>query len=250
MKKIKKIFLSNVVIALGVLLFTLPAMAATNASLSTTNLNVKPGQNFNVTVSVNPNGAKNYAEKVEVDFPADLLQVNSFTLGNTWMAMTQSGYDQVDNTNGVLIKTAGYPAGVSANTVFGTISFQAKKAGNAVIKIGNNSVAYEVNTQTALVGNSLKLIIVVPDLPQISTKTIVKNNVPTKTTNTKNQISDGVALTATAPVQVEIQPQTATVIDASDTKTKSNSTWLWITIIFVLIVVSGLGVYSYNKKIK
>ena len=95
----------------------------------------------------------NYAEKLEVDYPASDLAVTSFTLGNSWMALTQPGYDSTDNINGVLTKTAGYPSGFSGATTFGTITFYAKKAGTGTIKIGNSSLAFESSSQSAITGN-------------------------------------------------------------------------------------------------
>ena len=47
---------------------------------------------------------------------------------------------------------AGYPSGISSSAVFGTVSFNAKKAGSGTITLGNNSLAFEVSNQSALSG--------------------------------------------------------------------------------------------------
>lgn len=158
----KKIISTTIIVALGIVVLTASASAATTVSLSPAGVNVAQGQNFNVVISINPQGVNNYAEKVELNYPADILQVNSFTLGGTWMALTQPGYDLIDNTGGVLIKSAGYPAGFSSATTFGTVSFYAKKAGNGTIKLGSNSLAFEVGSQSALIGAPVSFTITAP----------------------------------------------------------------------------------------
>ncbi len=141
------------------MLFALPAFAATTASLTPASLKIASGQQFNVVVAVNPQGFINDVEKVEVDYPSNLLQVSSFTLGSNWMALTEPGYDLTDNMNGILIKTAGYPKGISAQTVFGTISFTARKAGSGTITIGSQSLAFDTNGQSAITGSGTEFTV-------------------------------------------------------------------------------------------
>ena len=158
----KKTILTIALVTLGALVLVMPTLAATTVSFSPASINIKPGKNFNVSIVVNPQNTNNYAEKVEMKYPADMLQVNSFTMAGTWMALTQPGYDLVDNTNGVLIKSAGYPGGFSSATTFGTVSFYAKKAGSGTITIGNNSLAFEINSQSALSGTPASFTITAP----------------------------------------------------------------------------------------
>jgi len=151
-KNMRKLLFTISLAALGVIVLAMPALAATTVSLSPVNISVTSGKNFNVVIAVNPQGASNYTEKIELDYPADLLQVKSFSLGSNWMALSQTGYDLIDNTNGTLIKTAGYPGGLSSSATFGTISFYAKKAGSGVIKLGTGSLALDANNQNVLSG--------------------------------------------------------------------------------------------------
>ena len=148
----RKLLFTISLVALGVIVLAMPALAATTVSFSPVNISVTSGKNFNVVIAVNPQGASNYTEKIELDYPADLLQVKSFSLGSNWMALSQTGYDLVDNANGTLIKTAGYPGGLSSSATFGTISFYAKKAGSGVIKLGTGSLALDANNQNVLSG--------------------------------------------------------------------------------------------------
>ena len=159
----RKLLFTISLAALGVIVLAMPALAATTVSLSPVNISVTSGKNFNVVIAVNPQGASNYTEKIELDYPADLLQVKSFSLGSNWMALSQTGYDLIDNTNGKLIKTAGYPGGISSSATFGTVSFYAKKAGSGTIKLGNGSLALDANNQNVLSGTpSVSVAITAP----------------------------------------------------------------------------------------
>ena len=148
----KKILFTISLTALGIAVLAVSAMAATTVSFSPASVNVVSGKSFNVVVAVNPQGVSNYTEKIELTFPADILEVKSFSFGNSWMALSQTGYNLIDNTNGILVKTAGYPGGLSSSATFGTVSFYAKKAGSGTIKLGSGSLALDAINQNVLSG--------------------------------------------------------------------------------------------------
>jgi len=135
---------------LGVLILMAPALAATTISLSPSSITITQGQSFNLIVQVDPGSVKNYTVKMWLQYPAELLEAKSFTFRGGWMALSQAGYDLVDNTNGILIKTAGYPGGFSKTITFGTVSFLAQKAGNGIIKVGSNSIVFDTKNQNVL----------------------------------------------------------------------------------------------------
>ena len=149
----KKNLLKITLTVLGAMFLATSALAATNVSFSPASIKVTSGQNFNVAVTVNPQGINNYTAKIELDYPADILEVKSFSFGSNWMALSQAGYDLIDNTNGVLIKTAGYPGGLSQTANFGTVSFYAKKAGSGTIKVDSGSLALDANNQNVISGS-------------------------------------------------------------------------------------------------
>lgn len=147
----KKIIFASL---LGLIFLAGTALAATSFSFSSTAFSVAQGQSFVLRTAVNPQGTANYTVKLELQYPADLLEARSFTLGNSWMPVNQPGYDLIDNTNGLLIKSAGYPGGLSSSATFGTVSFYAKKSGNGTIQTTNNSFALDANSQNALSGTA------------------------------------------------------------------------------------------------
>ena len=101
---------------------------------------VTAGQTFTMTVTVSPVGNKLYTAKVAVQYPANLLEAKSFAFANGWLPLSQSGYDNIDNVNGLLIKTAGYQGGLTADKTLGTITFKAKAAGVATVTLGGGTM--------------------------------------------------------------------------------------------------------------
>ena len=244
----KKNILKISLAVLGMVVLTTPALAATTVSLSPASVSVKSGQSFNVSVAVNPQGTNNFVEKVELKYPADILQVNSFTLGSAWMALTQPGYDLIVNTNGVLIKSAGYPGGLSSATTFGTVSFYAKKAGSGTIKIGSNSLAFEVNSQSALSGAPVSFTITTP----ISVPAVPK----TPTTPSPVEIPSAPAEQPTIDQPIEqpiAQPATQNSLAATIggfMTLGTGNVWLGILVGLIILAIIGYVIYVLIQRKK
>jgi len=238
----KKTILTIILSTLSVSILVTPALAATTVSFSPASVKVAPGQGFNVAITVNPQGVSNYVEKVVLNYPADTLEVKSFSLGNTWMAMTQSGYDLVDNANGVLVKTAGYPSGISSSVVFGTVSFYAKKAGSGTITIGNNSLAFEVNSQSALSGSPMSFIITAPAV------TTPKPTIPTQVVPSQ----------PTTPVQPTEQPVSRPIAKMPQTSFMASivgaltlgtgNVWLGILVGLIILAIVAYVIYTLIQR--
>ena len=240
----KKITFTKIITIVGMLAFALPVMAATTASLSPTSVNVVAGKSFTITVAVDPQGTKNYAEKLEVDFPAGNLQVSSFTLGSGWMALAQSGYDSTDNTNGVLIKTAGYTGGITGPTTFGTITFTALKSGSGNITIGNKSLAFQISSQTAITGTGTAFNVSSNTVVVPTTKTTVQTVKPT--TGTQPTVQTPTVTTPTT--QQAVVPTTNTQVAAAVVATPHSYAWLWWLLLVVVVVLGGWWIVSRKSK--
>ena len=236
----KKILITILLTALGIAVLAMPALAATTVSFSPASVNVVSGKSFNVVVAVNPQGASNYTEKIELDYPADLLQVKSFSLGSNWMALSQPGYDLIDNTNGVLIKTAGYPGGLSSSATFGTVSFYAKKAGSGTIKLGSGSLALDANNQNVLSG-----------APQVAFTVTAPASVPAAP-------SEPAAGTPAAPEQPAEQPieqpiaqaPQPTLLAALGVVLTLGTGSMWVGILVGLIILAALiyAIYALIQR--
>ncbi|MFH1170468.1 MAG: hypothetical protein V1704_02825 [Candidatus Vogelbacteria bacterium] len=181
----KKYLLTILLGACGIMVLATTTLAATNMSFTPVRVNVRQGQIFTLIVGVNPQGLKNYTAKAELRFPADLLEVKSFAFANSWMPLAQPGYDLTDNLKGTLIRTAGYPGGITAPTIFGTVFFRAKKNGAGLITLNNNSFALDANNQNVLANIVVQTIVAVspPVVAPVTTPKPATVKVPTSTSS-------------------------------------------------------------------
>ncbi len=123
---------------------------AASLTLSASVKTVTEGDTFHVSMFIDPARDKIFTVKASVAYPADLLRVVSFTFGETWMALSQPGFNEIDNTAGILTKTAGYPGGFSSRTALGTITFRALKEGDAMITIRDQSSVLNAESKNIL----------------------------------------------------------------------------------------------------
>jgi len=144
---------------LGGMFLAASVFAAATISFSPVDVDVIRGESFDLIMAINPQGVESYTTKVELEYPADLLEVKSFSFGSDWMALSAQGYDLIDNTNGVLIKTAGYPGGLTSAVTFGTVSFLAKKSGSGVVKLGSNSMVLDAENENVLSDSLVQTIV-------------------------------------------------------------------------------------------
>ncbi len=148
----KKI-LSTIAVLFGVLGFAGSSLAASNFIISLPQgAEYEPGQTFTANISVSPS-EKVYTVGIQLDYPANLLRAESFSFASNWMPLSQDGYDSIDNTNGLLIKTAGYPGGISSSRVVGTVTFKAKNSGQGAIQLTSDTFA--LNAQNTDVKGNL-----------------------------------------------------------------------------------------------
>ncbi len=119
---------------------------------------VEAGRTFTLPVTIDPEGEKQYTARFTLAFPSALLEVTSFSFAPRWLGVPQPGYDLVDNKSGQLIKTAGFPRGFSAPKSFGTVTFRAKAAGEAIITVGPRS--FVLNAQNTSTLESLPQVVV------------------------------------------------------------------------------------------
>jgi len=227
----KKILLTSSIAILGTLAVAMPAWAATTATLAPATISVVAGQQFNVAITVDPQGTKEYAEKVEVDYPADELTATSFTLGNGAMALTQAGYDTTDNINGVLMKTAGYTGGISSPTLFGTILFTAKKAGSGTITVGNQSAAFTASGQGTISGVSSVFTVSKATVP-VAREAVAPVSMAPVASVDGLVVTPSPTPTPTPPITAGQQAAAVTLSNAG-----SDTIWYWIGGIVVIALI-------------
>lgn len=246
----KKTILTGIAaVALGTISFALPVLAATTASITPANVTVTAGQQFNVVVAVNPNGTTDYAEQLQINYPAGFLQVASFNIGSGWMALTQTGYDSVDNVNGVLTKTGGYPNGISSLTPFGTITFTAVKSGSGAITIGNGSNAFQKSGQTAINGSSANFVVTAAAVAPVVAPKTPAPKVPSATDLTPVTTING-QVVATTTAQVAAAAMAASQASAAVANTSGGHGSIWVWVIIAIILVTIIVAYVAHKRKK
>lgn len=243
-----KILPAILLAAFSAAFLAVPALAATSASFSPASVNARAGQTFNLAIAVNPQGAKNYTVKAELNYPADLLEVKSFAFAPSWLALAQPGYDLTDNGKGVLIKTAGYPGGVSSAITFGTAVFRAKKSGNGVITLSNNSLALDANNQNVIAGSLPRaaITILAAAAPVTPTTAPTPSTGPTKDGPTVPE-ETAVAPEATTAGQPETQPSLLASIGSVITL-GTGSAVVGILVGAIILILIGYALYAVIKK--
>ncbi|MCX6811756.1 MAG: hypothetical protein NT039_03640 [Candidatus Berkelbacteria bacterium] len=231
-------------VMLGVMVLATPVLAATIVSFSPANVSISQGKTFNVTVAINPQGVSNYTAKIQLDYPADVLEIKSFTLGSNWMALAQPGYDLIDNTNGVLIKTGGYPGGLSSSATFGTVSFYAKKAGSGVIKAGNGSLALDANNQNVFSGTPEVAFTVTAVAPVAPSQPAVPAPAVTPTT----PVAPTPQPTAQQPVTPTVAPTSLAAAIGGILTLGTGNVWVGILVGLVILAIVIYAIYVLVQK--
>lgn len=250
MKKINKSMKNKILIFAATIVFVAIAattLAMTTVSLSPASVSVEEGQTFNLTVSVNSQTVKSYMVKLEIKFPADILEVSSFNFGSNWVQLSQPGYDLTDNTNGVLVKTAGYPGGLISQADFGTIVFRAKKSGAGITQITGSSEA--LNAENLNVMNGLPVQM---DIAVTQKQTISPTPEPAVVPSTlETGVQPKTTVIPVLPVTTEETEQPAAVsqtgLAAAITALIPNSK---VVLISVVILILGLAIFWFVRKKK
>ena len=228
-----------------------PALAATSVSFTPVNVSVRQGQTFTLTIGVNPQGVKNYTAKAELHYPADLLDVKSFTFAPSWMPLAQSGYDLTDNTNGVFIKTAGYPGGISSAVTFGTVSFLAKKSGNGTIALNSgNSLALDANNQnvigSATVQSAVAIAAPTPTTPKTPTTQTTPAPEPTEEGSVLGEETPAVQETTPSPQPITSRSLLASV--GSVVTLGTDSVIIGLLVVVAILALAGYAIYSMIQR--
>jgi len=231
MKKILYSFLA--------LTLALPVMAsAATFSFVPSTGSFAPGKTFSVVVYVNPSGGEEITTaKLSSLFSASGLEVISFTQAKDWIPLAVPGSNLIDNVNGKLIKTGGFPARVTASKQFGTLVLKAKSAGVATLSVEGDSMMLDSSNTNKFVSTSgASFTIVTPTLTP--TPTNVPKTITSPTVTTEELTVDEEVTASTS------QSQTA----AAATAGGGASSNLWYYLITALVLLVAGGLYMAQKK--
>ena len=265
----KKYSITLLGVFIGSLFFTFTAFANTTALLTPASVDLVEGDTFDLVITIDTKSIENFTEKIEINFPPELLEIQSFDFAEKWMALSSDGYDLINNENGTLIKTGGYPGGISGVVEFGTISFTALKAGDDFVKVGNGSLAFEIDEQIKITGNDVDFSITAPVVPVTAPVEIVQEVSKPAVTNDASYAVPTV--TETKEVAEEIAQEEVVVTDilevvedvnivvddtvnnddlASTAGFKTFGIGILLGIFGTLLIVLALGYYLYRVKRK
>lgn len=254
-----RIYISSLTLLFA--LIALPVHAAT-ITLAPTTVSLKEGQTFTATVAVDPSSTKTYTVKSALSFPADMLSISSFAFGSGWMPLSAAGYDSTDNTNGQLIKTAGYTGGFTTTTVFGTVTFTAKKSGAATIAVLPTSVAYDAQNHNLLSGTQGSMMVSIASAVATTPASVTKSptpSTPKKTTSTPSAPKKALVQAPTPAAVVATSSEATSTEEVLATTTTSDmesqaaavatgsSPSTWMLILFG-IVAFGAAVFYFLRR--
>ncbi len=222
------------------------AVAAT-IGLSPTSFAVDKSATFSVEVSANPSPETAYTVRANLSFDPNLLELVSWSFAPKWLVLSQTGYDVEDNAKGILVKTAGYPGGLTSSTVLGTAVFRAKSVGTATVSVDAASLVLDKASKNLLVGaQGSALITISAPIPA-----------PVQQTQTQNTRTSAPVVSASVgnepPVDSEAvlsgleegSAQSAAAVALADTE-GGNTSALLAGLAFVAII--GGGFWAWRRQ--
>jgi hypothetical protein len=241
-------------LTLGITFLFASQVQATTFSFSPVRISVKQGQTFNVNISINPLGVKNYTVKTSLKFPVDLVSLRTWTYANAWMPVRKGSYDYFSNVSGVLVRTAGYPEGFDKITSFGSAQFIAKKSGTGVISFSSDSLALGAdNTNLYAGGNQLTMNIspVTQVIPEVIIPPTSVVEAPSSTPEMINQPSDGLVEQL---FDIVLTIENSLLNKASDLVSRTQFTSFGtvptlVNIVYRIESASGREVYTENAEV-
>lgn len=123
------------------LLFVLPYIAsAASFELDATTTSISVGESTTVTMSVSSDAASVYTAQAILSFDENVLEIENIVFSKGWIPLSQPGHNE--EIVGRIIKTAGFPGGVTSKTAFLTFSVRKVSSGVGVISVESTSKIY------------------------------------------------------------------------------------------------------------
>ncbi len=182
---------------------------AANLYFVPSKIETNKGQNFLLDIYLDTN-EKIYTSKLVLQFDPKYLQLQSFKFWPNSIALTQAGYDLLDNTNGKLIKTAGFPSGIEGKVKLASVEFLAKsRVDLSKVKIAQNESMLLNSSNNNALDSATEAEITIKEklVKQAAKSSVAENNTP-KTT-TKEEKGD--------------EKQSGKAENSKDTKTNASS---------------------------
>ena len=203
------------------------------------------GDTIMLTVSANPAGSTIYTAMLDARFSSDTFEVSSFTLNDSLLPLKQSGYDALDNTNGILTKTGGFTGGITATASFGVIVLRAKAAGTGTFTVADTSKLLDSNNTDQQSGTQTASFAIAPK-PVAQAVPVQTTQTPSQSTTKQTETKQPTTKSASV-ANATGTPATSTQVAAAAT-TGMSPTLTWILWLLSVIVAFGVGYFAGFRK--
>ena len=216
-----------------------PAMAAAaTVSFSPSTLTGTAGSATAFSVIVEPAGDTAYTVKLELRYPPALLDFVSFQQTNGWLSLPQEGYDVVDEDEGVIVKTAGFPGGISEPRSFGTFTFVAASAGSDTVVATDATLVLDATNANIAEGLPVQMSVQYGE-PAVQ---------PTQTAQPAAQQTDPPVVSAEddgAESDAEAIAEAATGEEQAAAAGSAGSGFPWMALLAALLLAIIAGTFAY-----
>ena len=234
-------------------------ISAATFSLEPSKNKIAPGETFTVTVYVNPKaGEEITVAKLSTIFTPSLVEVVSFVQAAGWMSLQQPGFDALDNTNGILLKTGGFPDRVVNKKEFGLITLKAKKEGSGTLTVAGDSLLLDTENndkQTFSKGSTFiiakPVVVVTPPTPKVVVVTPPVVPEP-QIIETPEVVVEAEPVEEPILVVEEIkvpETQIATIAETEASATlMEQMKQYWYLILIIFLIIGGLLLWRKEKN--
>lgn len=207
----------------------------------------KTGQEFSISINVDPGSGSVDTVRAKFSYPVDLLQVEKFSTNEVFSY--QAGANSFDNQTGTFSWGAGVPGGIKVPQKFGTIVFKAIKDGSAKITLSSGTLVLSAGQNVFNNQLSSASFSVLP-VTASSQKTTVKKATPAKnliTTAPPEKTEE------TNTVNTQIIPQSAGAASLANSWPflAGLKNWIFEGILFAIaIIILGFILYKARENEK
>lgn len=142
------------VLSLGVVTQTVSAAADPSVVLTPERWVISTQDEFSVNIMVDPGDHDIRTVKIELDYPAALIEFVDFELADQWYSVVQAGFDRHDRQTGHILKSGGFPGGIDHEILFGKVTFRGDVPGVGLIQVGGGTALLDEYSDNVFMRNA------------------------------------------------------------------------------------------------
>ena len=162
MNRFKKIISTFLIFSLSSLfpLFSVVSFAEpVNTSFYSENLDVHVGDTVTVRLNIAPtNATPIFTVSALLTYDKDLLNFEKDQyINNNWFPLNRTPYFLTDTSNGQILRTAGYPQGLTKPATFLEYTFTAMATGDAIINLAKGKALNSENDDSGIIEKNIHI---------------------------------------------------------------------------------------------